>query len=182
VTANRPPTIAGTPTTTAAAGAAYLFKPTASDPDGNTLTFSITNKPAWASFSTTTGTLSGTPAASDAGTTSNIVISVSDGTVTASLAAFSITVPAAATGSATIGWTAPTQNTDGTQLTDLAGFRIYYSTSSSTLDKSVTVADAGTTSYTVTNLAAGTWYFVVRAYTAGGLESNASNMGSKTIQ
>jgi len=180
--ANKAPVISGTPATTAAVGKAYLFKPTASDPDGNKLTFSITNKPSWASFSTTDGTLSGTPAAGDAGTTSNIVISVSDGTVTASLAAFSINVPAAATGSATIGWTAPTQNTDGTPLTNLAGFRIYYGTSSANLDQSTTVADAGATSHTVTNLGTGTWYFVVRAYTADDVESTASNMGSKTIQ
>src|SRR5690606_30356064 len=64
----------------------------ASDPDGQTLTYSITNKPAWASFSTSTGRLSGTPGDNHAGTTSGIVITVSDGTLSASLAAFSITV------------------------------------------------------------------------------------------
>ena len=76
---NRAPTISGAPGTTANAGTAYTFTPSASDADGDALTFSIQNKPSWATFSTSTGRLSGTPAASDAGTTSSIVISVSDG-------------------------------------------------------------------------------------------------------
>src|SRR5262245_55262692 len=86
--ANRPPTISGTPATTATAGTAYSFRPTASDPDGNTVGFSISNRPTWATFSTTTGQLSGTPGSSNVGTFSNIVISVSDGKVSASLPAF----------------------------------------------------------------------------------------------
>src|SRR5690606_22021315 len=58
----------------------------------DTLTFSIIGQPGWLSFSTSTGVLSGTPADADEGTTGDIVISVSDGEETASLAAFSITV------------------------------------------------------------------------------------------
>lgn len=93
--ANQPPVISGTPETTVKAGTLYSFTPIASDPDeGAVLTFSISNKPAWASFSTSTGALSGTPANTDVGVTSGIVISVSDGTVSANLAAFSITVEA----------------------------------------------------------------------------------------
>jgi len=180
--ANKAPTISGSPATTATAGKAYLFKPTASDPDGDKLTFSIANKPSWATFSTTDGTLSGTPAAGDAGTTSNIVISVSDGTVPASLAAFSITVASAATGSATLGWQAPTTNEDGSQLVDLAGFKVYYGNSASTMTSADTIADPAITSHTVSNLPAGTWYFIVKAYRASGVESDASNIASKTIQ
>ena len=90
VVANRAPVISGTPSTTATIGQAYSFTPTASDPDGNPLTFSVQNLPTWATFSTTTGTLSGTPAT--AATHSNIIISVSDGALSASLAAFTITV------------------------------------------------------------------------------------------
>ena len=77
-------------------GKSYTFQPSASDPDGNPLTFSISNKPSWASFSATTGRLSGTPAASNVGTFANIVISVSDGQASASLQSFSIAVNAAA--------------------------------------------------------------------------------------
>ena len=91
--ANQSPVISGTPETSVKAGAAYSFTPTASDPDeGAVLTFSISNKPAWASFSTSTGALSGTPAGTDVGVTSGIVISVSDGTASANLPAFSLAV------------------------------------------------------------------------------------------
>ena len=92
----QPPVISGTPGTSVTAGSAYSFKPTASDPAGNTLTFSVTNPPSWASFSSATGLLSGTPTTANVGTFSNIVITVSDGTLTASLPAFSIQVQAQA--------------------------------------------------------------------------------------
>ncbi|WP_156420244.1 DUF4347 domain-containing protein, partial [Rheinheimera sp. EpRS3] len=91
--ANSAPEISGTPATTVEQGSEYLFTPTASDIDaGTTLQFSIANKPSWATFDTTTGTLSGTPVKEHVGTTSNIVISVSDGELSASLAAFNIEV------------------------------------------------------------------------------------------
>jgi len=86
---NHAPTISGVPTGGITAGTYYSFTPSASDVDGNTLTFSIANKPSWATFSTLTGMLSGTPTA---GTYSNIQISVSDGSLTTSLPSFSITV------------------------------------------------------------------------------------------
>src|SRR5690606_37370291 len=92
---NRAPTISGTPATAATVGEAYAFAPTASDPDGDDLTFSIANRPSWASFDGATGRLQGTPGSAHVGTHSNIRISVSDGKTTASLPAFSITVAAA---------------------------------------------------------------------------------------
>jgi hypothetical protein len=179
--ANPPPTISGTPATSANAGTAYSFTPTASDPNGNTLTFSVQNLPSWASFNTHTGMLSGIPGAGDAGTDSNIVISVSDGTSSVALAAFSINVTQAASGGATLNWSAPTQNTNGTALTNLAGYNIYYGTSAGNLSQSVQVANPGLTSYVLSNLAAGTWYFEVNAYTTTGAESVVSNIASKTI-
>jgi hypothetical protein len=92
---NTPPTISGTPSTTATVGTQYTFTPSANDADaGTTLTFSITNMPSWGSFSTTNGRLQGTPTAS--GTFANITISVSDGQATAQLPAFTIAVSAAA--------------------------------------------------------------------------------------
>ena len=97
---------------------------TRADPDGDTLTYSIQNRPSWATFNTSTGRLSGTPTAAHAGSYANIIISVSDGAASASLPAFTITVAQPSTGSATLSWTAPTQNTDGSSLTNLAGFRI----------------------------------------------------------
>src|SRR5882672_271069 len=78
-TSNRPPSISGTPPTAALQGSAYAFQPSASDPDWVALTFSISNRPTWAAFNTSSGLLQGTPGAAHVGTTNNIVISVSDG-------------------------------------------------------------------------------------------------------
>lgn len=90
---NTAPTIGGTPSTSVTVGNAYGFVPTSNDADGDTLTFSIQNKPSWATFVTATGALSGTPASSDAGTYANIIITADDGNGgTASLAAFTIEV------------------------------------------------------------------------------------------
>jgi len=179
--ANLPPVISGAPITTVTAGQAYSFQPTASDPEGATLTFSVTNKPTWATFNTTNGRLSGTPAAADVGSVSGIVISASDGTNSASLAAFAISVTQVATGSVTLDWQAPTQNTDDSPLTNLAGYRITYGRTQSVLDQSVTVANPGLTTYVVPNLATGTWYFAMYAYTSAGAESDASNIAMKTV-
>jgi hypothetical protein len=90
---NNPPVISGSPSsTTLVVGNAWSFTPTASDPDGNTLTFSITGRPSWMSFNTSTGRLSGTPTSSNVGVYQNIRISVSDGQATAQLPAFTLTV------------------------------------------------------------------------------------------
>ena len=88
---NQPPTISGTPGTTATVGRTYTFAPTAEDPDNDTLTFSITNSPEWATFSTSTGRLTGAPPTGATNVT-GIVISVTDGSFTASLPAFNLTV------------------------------------------------------------------------------------------
>jgi hypothetical protein len=182
-TTNRPPVLSGTPPTSVTAGSAYAFRPTGSDPEGRTLTWSITNRPAWATFSTASGALTGTPTAAQVGTTSGIVISASDGTNRTSLPTFNLSVNAAgsSTGSATLSWTPPTTNTNGTSVS-LAGYRIYYGTSASNLSRTVQVANAGLTRYVLSDLSAGTWYFAVRAYSSTGSESANSNTGSKTIR
>jgi hypothetical protein len=101
--ANKSPIISGTPPKTARVGSAYSFQPYAKDPEGKALRFSIRNKPTWATFSTSTGKLSGTPSA--AGTTSSIMIMVTDGVTSASLLpSFSIT----ASGTAVTSNSAPT--------------------------------------------------------------------------
>jgi hypothetical protein len=176
---NRAPTISGTPATSANVGTAYSFQPAAADADGDTLTYQVQNKPAWATFSTTTGRLSGTPTA--AGTYGNIVISVSDGNASASLPAFSITASQPSNGSATLSWMPPTENTDGTALTNLAGFRIQYGSSPSALTQTVQIANPGLATYVVSGLSSGSWYFAVRAYSSSGAESANSSVVSKTI-
>ena len=183
--ANGTPTISGTPAATATIGSAYSFHPSASDPESDELFWSISNKPSWAIFSTTTGNLSGTPSSANAGVATNIAISVSDGKAAAVLAPFTIAVvPAGASSvqrSAGLTWEAPTQNVDDSLLSDLAGFRIVYGTSPSELTQTIDVPGPGSLSYTVDSLTSATWFFAVRAYTANGAESALSNIGSKTV-
>lgn len=179
---NRAPVISGTPTTQVMNGSAYSFQPTASDADGDPLTFSIANLPRWASFSTSTGRLQGTPTAADVGTYNNIVIRVSDGKTTASLPAFAVTVLAVATGSATLSWTPPTTNTDGSPLTNLAGYRVYWGPGAGNYTSSATLNNPGLTAYVVGNLAPGTYYFAVKAVNSAGTESQFSNVASKVIR
>jgi hypothetical protein len=179
---NRPPTISGTPATSVLQGVAYSFQPTATDPDGNTLTFSIANKPAWASFDAATGRLTGTPGAANVGTTTGIVISVSDGAASASLPAFNIAVQAVANGSATLSWLPPTTNTNGSPLTNLAGFKIYWGTAPGNYSSSTTVMNPGLATYVVGNLTPNTYYFAVSALNSAGTESVFSNPASKTVQ
>src|SRR5882757_6837905 len=65
------------------------------------------------------------------------------------------------TGTATLDWTPPTENSDGSALTNLAGYTVYYGTSPDKLTESVKVSNPGLTAYTMTNLTSGTWYFAV---------------------
>src|SRR6187455_652235 len=164
--ANSAPKIAGAPVTMIGAGDNYSFQATASDADGNALTFSAANLPTWATFDSTTGEISGTPEEADAGTYSGITLTVSDGTAQASLAPFSITVQAAFSnieGRATLSWSPPTENTDGTALTDLASYRILYGRSPKNLSKVVHVPNPSVTNYIIENLSSGKWYFAVVA-------------------
>jgi hypothetical protein len=179
---NNPPSISGTPPTSAQVGSGYSFLPTASDPDGQVLSFSIANRPVWASFDAATGQLAGTPPEGSSGTYSNIVISVSDGQLTASLPSFSVTVQEpTTTGSATLSWEPPTSRTDGSTLTNLAGYRIHYGTAPGEFTQKITIDNAGITSAVIEGLAPGTWYFAATAYDTTGVESDYSNVGSKTV-
>lgn len=178
---NGAPTISGTPSTSATVNAAYSFQPSASDPNGQALTFSIANKPSWASFSTSTGRLSGTPSSASVGSYAAIVISVSDGSNKKSLPGFTLTVRQAQLGSAALSWTAPKQNVDGTQLTNLKGYRIHYGMSSNSLNQTVEIPSPGITTALIEGLSAGTWYFALKAYNSSNLESSLSNVASKTI-
>ena len=180
-TSNRAPTISGTPLSSVNVGTAYSFTPVANDPDGGTLTFSIANKPAWANFNPANGQLSGTPTAANVGTFTGVVITVRDGTASTSLAPFSIGVTQVANGVVTLIWTAPTQNTDGTPLTNLGGYRIYFGTSASALTQTADITNASVSTYVISNLSPATWYFAIKARNAAGIESELSSIVSKAI-
>lgn len=86
------------------------------------------------------------------------------------------------TGSATLKWTAPTKNEDGSKLADLAGYRIYWGKTSGSYSDSVTLDDPGKTSYTISGLSAGTYEFAVTSINSVGKESRFSTPATKVIQ
>ncbi len=179
---NSAPSISGSPASEVTAGNAYAFTPTASDPDGDVLTFSVSGLPDWASFNESNGALSGTPGDADIGTYSNITIAVSDGGPNVSLQPFSITVQAISLGSVTLNWNAPTENEDGSTLTDLAGYRIYWGTDPGSYTNSVTIDNPSVTTYVVDNLSAGQYEFVATSFNVSGVESRYSDPATKVVQ
>ncbi len=180
-----PVQLTGTPATSVTAGQNYVFQPTVAQ-GGGTVTFQIQGQPSWATFNSKTGQLTGTPATANEGTTGSIKITGTNGSSSASIGPFAITVNAPAvtppaTGSATLSWTAPTENTDGTPIVGLAGYHIYYGTTENAWTTTITVASATETSYVVSGLAPGTYYFAVVAFNSAGVDSPQSNVLSKTI-
>jgi len=178
------PSISGTPPTSVTVGSTYKFQPSAKDPDGKTLSFSVQNKPAWATFSIATGLLEGTPSSTQTGAYDDVIISASNGQYSSALPAFDVTVTGStsSTASAVIDWIPPTKNTNGSPLTDLAGVRIYYGTSAANLSHMVQISSSTQTSYTLGNLTAGTWYFGGVSYTTTGAQSAMSHVVSMSVQ
>lgn len=178
---NNPPSISGNPPPAVTVGQMYSFTPTASDPDGDPLTFSIQNRPNWASFDTATGELSGMAGLGTAGDYANIVISVSDGQASSSLGSFDVEVTQASLGSATLTWQPPTANSDGTPLMDLDAYKIYYGVSATTLPNEIIINNTGLTSFVVENLTPNTYYFSATAINTAGVESGRSNLAVITV-
>ena len=178
---NRAPRITGIPMTNLRVGETYAFQPNTYDPDGDALHFSIQNRPDWATFDGATGRLVGTPDAGDVGQFSNVRITVTDGSAEATLNAFQIDVTQVALGSVTLSWTPPTTNADGSPMTDLAGYRIYYGRTATTLDQIVPVTNSGTTRFVVDNLSPATWFFSMTAVNSAGVESTLSTVVSTNL-
>ena len=172
--------IQGSPRSTVAVGQSYSFQPQTSGL-GGTLTFSATNLPQWLTLNTATGRLTGTPAEADVGTYSGITIVVSNGTSRDTIGPFSITVAAQGSGTAALSWMAPTENSDGSPLTDLAGFVVLYGLSPTELTETIAIDNPSVTSYVVENLTSGTWYFAVQASNSNGARGELSSVASKTI-
>jgi hypothetical protein len=182
VASNTAPTISGAPIKTGQVGLLYSFKPAASDANRDALTFSVQNKPSWATFSASTGQLLGSP--TTAGTAGGIVISVTDGKAVSSLPAFSLVVAPgsqSSSGSASLRWVPPTQYADGGVMTNLAGYHIKYGKSADNLSTVVTVRNAGIASYVIDGMASGVWYFAISAFTSDGAESDNSAVVSASV-
>ena len=178
---NAAPTISGAPGSTVVVGQAYSFQPSAADANDDSLTFTVANLPGWAAFNTQTGRITGTPTASQVGSYANIRITVSDGAANASLGPFTIVVSDVGIGSATLSWTPPTQNSDGSTLSNLSGYEVRYGQSASDLGQTVTLSNPSINRYVVENLGSGIWYFAVVAVNSAGVTSPLSNTASKTI-
>jgi uncharacterized protein YceK len=174
--------ITGTPSNSATVGQTYSFSAQLQT-TGTGFAYSIQNSPTWATFDTTTGTLSGTPAAADVGSYASITIAATNGTVSATLAPFAIVVvqPRTDIKSVTLSWLPPTQNADGSSLTDLAGYYVYYGAAPDSMERSTQITNPGLTAYTVGDLGPGTHYFSISAYTFAGVEGTMSGIASKTI-
>ncbi|MCU7796803.1 MAG: putative Ig domain-containing protein [Candidatus Thiodiazotropha sp. (ex Myrtea spinifera)] len=181
---NQAPAISGTPLSNVTVGDSYNFSPLASDPEGDNLSFSITNLPAWASFEPATGILYGTPGEQDIGSYIDIQITVSDGTSSSSLMPFSLTVePAPVPSSTTLSWVAPTTRADGTplSLSEINGYRIYMGATEVELAPVMDINDHTVNEYTLTDLATGTYYFCITVYDIDGNESSYSNIILKSM-
>jgi hypothetical protein len=112
-----------------------------------------------------------------AATTYTLTCTGSGGTGTQSVTV-GVTAP---NGTATLTWTAPTTNTDGSSVTALSGYHIFYGSAQGALTQSIAISGAATTSYEITGLTSGTWFFAVAADAADGTQSAQSALGSKTI-
>lgn len=140
-----------------------------------------TDDGAAAAGAATTTSTSANSTTSASSTTSTSVANTSGGSSngsgsTTTTGASTLTPPskAATTASITLGWVPPTQNSDGSPITNLAGYKIHYGTTSSDYTQTIALANAGLTRYVVDNLPSGTYYFAITAYNSQGVESALS--------
>jgi hypothetical protein len=191
-TGDHAPQISGVAASTATVGQSYSFQPSATDADNDVLTFALSGAPSWLTLNPATGRLSGTPTSADVGVDAGILVQVSDGKATVSLTPFSITVAAASsgggsgpgsgsTGSVDLAWAPPTENTDGSALVNLNGYKIYYGHESKNYTATITISNPGITSYVIESLPPGTYFFTVTATTSSGVQSGDSPEASTTI-
>ncbi len=159
-----------------ASGTVQQFAATGTYTDGTTqvLTAAVT----WNTSNAAVATIS------NAAGSNGLATSVAAGTATITATTGGVSGTAsltvtASTKKAVVSWTAPTVNIDGTPLLDLAGYKIYYGTSSGNYTTILNVGNV--TTYTISNLTPGTYYFAVTAYDTQNLESTYSNEVSGTI-
>jgi len=147
----------------------------------STLTWAATNASSCIASGGWSGTLAGSGSQSTGAlktaTTYSLSCTGTGGTGTQSIT-IAVTAPS---GTAALTWTAPATNTDGTPITPLTGYHIFYGNAQDALTQSVSITGASHTSYEITGLGTGTWFFAVAADAADGTQSAKSALGSKTI-
>lgn len=159
----------------------YSFVPSASDPDGDTLTFRVENAPGWLTFDESTGKISGLPQMQHVGTHADIALFVSDGELETALDPFAIEVLLSADGSLTLNWTPPTTSADGSALLDLAGYRVRWGSQPGDHPNFEQIDNPGIATIVIGDLLPGTYYFVITAFDTSNNESAASNEASGTV-
>lgn len=111
-----------------------------------------------------------------------ITVTATDGAGDSRSDIIAINRESSGSGSATISWEAPTQRTDGTALTDLAGYTIHYGRMPGVYDYQIDINTPGIMTYVVENLVPGDWYFAMTAYDSDGMVSDLSNEAERHIQ
>jgi hypothetical protein len=179
-------TISGTPPATATVGEEYYFVPVVENADRKELQFNYVDRPPWSNDYRGSGAIIGTP--TTPGVYPNIQIQAWDGEHFAVTAPFTITVLAAGTtapppsaAAATLSWSKPTQNADGTPLTNLAGYIVRYGTHLEALTEQIPVSSPNTTQLEIDHLSPGNWYFEVAAVNSADTESEFSSAASDAI-
>jgi hypothetical protein len=180
---NRPPVLNAIGNKTLNERVLLTFTISASDPDGDSLTYSASNLPQGASFNSSTGTFSWTPSFSQAGTYANIHFAVSDGTLTDSE---DITIPVTdfslSANPSTISFTSSGSGTFSVSITPSGAFADNVTlTASASAPANVTVTPTSATvgppyaatAFTVTSSTPGT-YTVTIAGTSGSLRHQTS--------
>ena len=176
--------ISGTPPEAVTAGDLYLFAPGVETNSQTAPVFAVAGLPHWAGFNEINGELFGAPAEEDIGYYEAITISASNGVVETSLPTFSIEVLAAgaAQGAVTLSWTPPTENEDGSYLTDLAGYWIYWGNTPGTYTEWMKIENLGITTIVIEDLVPGAWEFAMTSFNADGVESSLSNAVTRWVE
>jgi Putative Ig domain len=184
---NHAPRIYGRAPWSSTVGQMYRFQPTATDADGDKVSFTIANKPVWASFDSRTGLLSGTPNAKQVGHYKDIEIAATDGDEVSPLSTFSIKVQAAAGTTNTtspnvaLDWMPPTENVNGSALTNLKGYTLHYGQQSKAYTHTIKIDNPSVLNYVIEGLQKGTYFFAVTAFNTKGAESEYSTELTKTV-
>ena len=128
------------------------------------------------SASAGSGTATGSGSASSGGATqSGSATSGSSGSGTSGHSS------GASDGNITLNWVPPTENTDGTALTNLAGYNIHYGKASHRYTRKIALSNAGIATYVVQDLTPGKYYFSLAAVNSDGTESPLSAEVTATV-
>ena len=122
-------------------------------------------------------TSAGSSTSASTGSSASTGTSAGHGTSTSS----TTTSPTVHADSVTINWVPPTENTNGTPLTNLAGYNIHYGTAAGSLSKKIAISNPGIATYVVSNLPSGKYFFAVAAVNSAGTESPLSAQVSATV-